>query len=71
MLGKRSSEDFLSYSLILFSEQPRVMFAFKHFIDDHRNCAIAAEDLLLHMNKVYGDGIFKAVVESHDSRYVE
>lgn len=38
--------------------------------DVHRNMAVAAQDLLLAFERQYGQGIFKAIVESHDDRYV-
>lgn len=32
--------------------------------------AIAAQDFILAMEKTYGPGIFKAILEGHDERYV-
>ena len=32
--------------------------------------ALAAQDFILEMDKTYGAGIFKAILESHDDRYV-
>lgn len=33
--------------------------------------AVAAEGFILECDKQYGQGIFKAVVENHDERYVQ
>ena len=35
------------------------------------NCALSAHDFILELGKVYGEGIFKAILEQHDDRYVE
>ena len=37
---------------------------------ENLNMALAAQDLILEMEKTYGTGIFKAILESHDDRYV-
>jgi len=33
------------------------------------NCAVAAQDFLIALGKVYGDGIFNAILEQEDPRY--
>ena len=38
--------------------------------DEHRNMAVAAQNFILELDKVLGQGIFKAVVESHDDKFV-
>lgn len=46
--------------------------AFRNARDEvHRNMAVAAQDLLLAFERQYGAGIFKAIVQSHDERYVD
>jgi hypothetical protein len=40
------------------------------FLDENQNCKAAAEDFLILLKKTYGDNIFKAIIESHDSRYL-
>lgn len=37
----------------------------------HQNCAAAAQDLLIACQKVYGENIFKAVMQNIDDRYPE
>ena len=37
---------------------------------EHQGMALAAQDFILFLEKTYGQGIFKAIVESHDDRYV-
>ena len=37
---------------------------------DNLNMALAAQDFILEMDKTYGAGIFKAIVQGHDDRYV-
>lgn len=37
---------------------------------DNLNMALAAQDFILEMEKTYGAGIFKAILESHDDRYI-
>jgi len=37
---------------------------------DNLNMALAAQDFILEMEKTYGAGIFKAIVEAHDDRYI-
>ena len=37
---------------------------------DHMNMAVAAQDFILEMEKIYGQGIFKAILEGHDDRYL-
>ena len=37
---------------------------------EEQNMAIAAQEFILDMEKTYGQNIFKAIVESHDDRYV-
>jgi len=32
--------------------------------------AVAAQDFILEMEKIYGQGIFKAILESHDERFI-
>lgn len=39
--------------------------------DHNQNCAAAAQDFLLTLEKTYGAGIFRAILESHDSRYLD
>ena len=39
---------------------------FRNTRNENKNCAAAAEDCLLEMRKVYGENIFKAIVESVD-----
>merc|ERR1719263_1745122 len=38
--------------------------------DEHRNMGAAAQDFILELEKTYGPNIFKAIVESHDERFV-
>ena len=33
--------------------------------------AISAQELLINLEKIYGPSIFKAILENHDSRYVD
>jgi hypothetical protein len=42
--------------------------AAKH--ETHQNMAVAAQNFILKCDEVYGVGIFKAVVESHDEKFV-
>jgi hypothetical protein len=35
------------------------------------NCAVAAQDFLISLGKVYGEGIFNAVLENEDPRWVQ
>ena len=37
---------------------------------EHQNMALAAQDFIMFMEKTYGPGIFKAIVEGHDERYL-
>lgn len=37
---------------------------------DNLNMALAAQDFILEMEKTYGAGIFKAILEAHDDRYI-
>jgi hypothetical protein len=37
---------------------------------EHRNMAVAAQNFILELDKQLGQGIFKAVVESHDDKFV-
>jgi len=39
--------------------------------EENQNCKIAAEDFIIHLKKTYGDNIFKAILESHDPRYLQ
>lgn len=39
--------------------------------NENRNCAITAGDCLIKMEKVYGEGIFKAILESVNQDFVE
>lgn len=45
--------------------------SFRNAKNDTQLCACAAQDFLLKLNKVYGDGIFRAIIENHDSRYLQ
>ena len=38
---------------------------------DKQNMAIAAQEFIMAMEKMYGENIFKAIVESHDDRYLK
>jgi hypothetical protein len=38
---------------------------------DNLNMAVAAQDFILDLEKTYGNGIFKAILEGHDERYVQ
>jgi len=61
-LGKKKFRGFLEFFL-----DP----AFRNAKGEHQNLAYAAQDFLLNLEKVYGQGIFKAIVEGHDDRYVK
>lgn len=37
---------------------------------EHQGMALAAQDFILFLEKTYGSGIFKAIVEAHDDRLV-
>jgi len=37
---------------------------------EHQGMALAAQDFILSLEKTYGQGIFKAILESHYERYV-
>jgi hypothetical protein len=39
-------------------------------VHEHQGMAIAAQDFILFLEKTYGQGIFKAIVESHDERFL-
>lgn len=39
--------------------------------EQYMNMAVAAQDFILEMEKTYGENIFKAIVESHDERFVK
>jgi len=43
---------------------------FRNIKEDETNCGVAAQDFLLHLNKTYGESVFKAIVESHDDHYL-
>ena len=38
---------------------------------EHQNMSYAAQDFILAMEKTYGQGIFKAILEGHDERFVQ
>jgi hypothetical protein len=42
---------------------------FRNTNHSHQNCAAAAQDFILEVNKVYGENITRALIENHDSRY--
>ena len=44
--------------------------AFRNTNHSSQNCALAAQDFLLELSKVYGDGICRAIIENHDSKYL-
>lgn len=44
---------------------------FRNIKQEETNCGVAAQDFLLHLNKTYGEGIFKAIVENHDDHYLD
>lgn len=44
---------------------------FRNTKNENRNCAVAAEDLLLNMEKQLGPNIFKAILEKEDSTYLD
>lgn len=37
---------------------------------EHQGMALAAQEFILCLEKMYGEGIFKAIVEGHDERLV-
>lgn len=37
---------------------------------EHQGMALAAQDFILFLEKTYGQGIFKAIIEGHDERYI-
>jgi len=39
-------------------------------IEANQNLAVAAQEFILAMEKTYGQGIFKAILEGHDDRYL-
>mmetsp|Transcript_39540 Transcript_39540/g.60389 ORF Transcript_39540/g.60389 Transcript_39540/m.60389 type:complete len:256 (+) Transcript_39540:1576-2343(+) len=39
-------------------------------LEESQNLAVAAQELLLAMEKTYGSSIFKAILEGHDDRYI-
>ena len=45
--------------------------AFRNTSHSSQNCALAAQDFLMELNKVYGENIFRAIIEGHDSKYLE
>ena len=44
---------------------------FRNTSHSSQNCALAAQDFLMELNKVYGESICRAIVENHDSKYLE
>ena len=44
---------------------------FRNAKNQNQNCAAAAQDFLIALSKVYGDNIFKAILEGQDSRWYE
>ena len=42
--------------------------AFRNTKHVSQNCAVAAQDFINSLGKVYGEGIAKAIIENHDSR---
>lgn len=44
--------------------------AFRNTKNNNQNCAVAAQDFLASLSKVFGENITRAIVENHDSSYV-
>lgn len=61
-LGKKKFRSFVEVTL-----DP----AFRNLKNENQNCKVSAEDYLIHLKKTYGDNIFKAILESHDPRYLQ
>jgi hypothetical protein len=38
---------------------------------ENLNMAVAAQDFILDMEKTYGSGIFRAILEGHDQRFIQ
>ena len=45
--------------------------AFRNTKHQNQNCAVAAQDFVTNLAKVFGENIARAIVESHDSRYID
>ena len=60
-LGKKKFRGFVEFFL-----DP----AFRNAKNENQNLAFAAQDFVLNLEKLYGAGILKAIVEGHDERYV-
>lgn len=61
-LGKKKFRAFLELFLDPAFRTAKVL--------EHQGMALAAQDFILFLEKTYGSGIFKAVVEGHDERLV-
>lgn len=44
--------------------------AFRNTKNTNQNCAVAAQDFLASLGKVFGENISRAIVENHDSNYL-
>lgn len=44
--------------------------AFRIAKDYKYNCQYPAQQFIMELNKIYGEGIVKAIVESYDQRYL-
>ena len=45
--------------------------AFRNTKHQNQNCAVAAQDFIANLSKVFGENIAKAIVENHDRRYLD
>lgn len=61
-LGKKKFRAFLELFLDPAFRTAKVL--------EHQGMALAAQDFILFLEKTYGSGIFKAIVEGHDDRLV-
>lgn len=44
--------------------------AFRNTNHTSQNCAVAAQDFINSLSKVFGENISRAIIESHDSKYL-
>jgi len=66
-LGKKKYRPYVELFL-----DPAFRVAQQQYSQEHQslNCALAGSDFVLALGKTYGEGIFKAILEGHDERYV-
>ena len=69
-LGKKTFRPYVEYYLDATFRTAKGKHIYLIILDHKYNCQYPAQTFLMELNKTYGEGILRAIVESHDSRYL-